>query len=384
MPQLTPYFLNFISGLHLGTRGINLEESATQIPSDTIFSAFVDSWRNAGQNISALLAKFTASPLAPPFLLTSAYPFVGGVRFYPAPLNSTQCFSWATLQERGKAIKRLRYWSEGILRHALAGEVLDEWLFPQDPFATPVRGLALQGGALWMGVDEVQNLPEALRLAEENSRHARPLHALRQITVFALDRTPRVTVDRIRSASAIFHVGRTTFAAGCGLWFGVQWRSPEIFAGQSDRTWHALFAETLAQLEGNGIGGMRSSGYGAFHSAQGTPFELPEPQQGKPALLLSRYHPTKVELPGVLASPAAYTLVPVAGWLRSPDAVAQRRKRLMLVGEGSIVCLPAAVAGDLVDIGPTYAGTPGVSHPVYRYGLALSVDASKWQERVCG
>lgn len=384
MPQLTPYYLSFASGLHLGTRGVNLEESATQLPSDTLFAALAETWRNAGHDPVNLAAPFTRVPADPPFLLTSAFPYAGDVRFYPAPTDFTLVFTRATIQARGKSIKRIRYWSEGVLQRALAGEPLDDWLFPVEPSGAAPHGVALQGGALWMLADEALLLPDELRVVAGQSKQARPLHALRQMHVFAVERTPRVTIDRIRSSSTIFHTGRTTFAQGCGLWFGVHWRSPQAPATGAGSAWQLFFAETLAQMEADGIGGVRSSGYGAFHATSGEPFHLPDAQPGQPALLLSRYHPASAELPDVLAVPAAYSLIPVAGWLRSPDAAAQRRKRLLLVGEGSIICPSAMVAGDVVDIRPEYGAVQGVSHPIYRYGLALSVDASKLREAAHG
>jgi len=73
------------------------------------------------------------------------------------------------------------------------------------------------------------------------------------------------------------------------------------------------------------------------------------------------------------AKDTAYDLVSVAGWLRSPDGPAQRRKRLILVAEGSLVRPPAFPAGDVTDVRPDYEGGPGVPHPVYRYGLALAL-----------
>jgi CRISPR-associated protein Csm4 len=201
---------------------------------------------------------------------------------------------------------------------------------------------------------------------------------LRRFAVYGAERVPRVTVDRISSASTIYHAGRATFASGCGLWFGVHWRTPGA-------AWQMQMGQLLALLGDDGLGGERSSGYGGFTVDARDAFHLPDAHAGRPALLLSRYHPTAEEAPAALNHPAAaYGLSQVAGWLRSPDAAGQRRKRLMLVSEGSIVCPPRAPAGDVVDVRPDYASGSGVAHPVFRYGLALAVDASKMQEAVNG
>ncbi len=183
---------------------------------------------------------------------------------------------------------------------------------------------------------------------------------------------PSVTVTRADSASTIYHSGRVTFAAGCGLWFGIAWRQPEARVDGQGPTYADAVERILAFLQAQGLGGERSSGYGAFACQADTAFTLPDPAPGGPAWLLSRYHPQLTELPATLAHPdAAYSLTSAAGWLHTLDAPDQRRKRLYLVTEGSIVCPPAYPAGDVADVRPTYNGA-AFPHPVYRYGLVLA------------
>ncbi|MER3515193.1 MAG: hypothetical protein C4310_13070, partial [Chloroflexota bacterium] len=164
MPELIPYTLRFHSGLHLGTRGVNLEEAGVSLPADTLFAALLDVWRRTGGDAADLAAPFTAAPPDPPFLLTSAFPYAGEVRFYPLPLNLTALFSAEILRQRSKDIKRIRYISEALLRKALRGERLDDDLFPAtNEEAEPQRGLALQGGNLWLTVEEAAHLPAGLQ-----------------------------------------------------------------------------------------------------------------------------------------------------------------------------------------------------------------------------
>jgi CRISPR-associated protein Csm4 len=74
---------------------------------------------------------------------------------------------------------------------------------------------------------------------------------------------------------------------------------------------------------------------------------------------------------------SAYALTAVAGWMRSWDGAAQRRKRLWLVEEGSVVRVVGdGPWGDVVNVRPDYdseAESGGLPHPVWRYGLALPV-----------
>jgi CRISPR-associated protein Csm4 len=137
--------------------------------------------------------------------------------------------------------------------------------------------------------------------------------------------------------------------------------------------------QALSLLQHDGLGGERTAGYGAFTFAEDKPIDLPPPQPGRPGLLLSRYHPRPDELPAALTHrEAAYKLTAVEGWLRSPDSIPQRRRRLFLVAEGSLVCPPAHPAGDVPDVRPIYpSSAESIPHPVYRYGIPVAAGWSK-------
>jgi CRISPR-associated protein Csm4 len=370
MPVITPYRLTFRSGLHLGTRGVNLEEAGQSIPSDTLFSALVDAWRRRGRSVEAFMQPFVAQPVDPPFLLTSAFPFVGEILFFPMPVDLTRLFKPETIQKRGKDLKRIRYISPVLLHKALGGQLLDDHLFPEDDYAEPEYGVALQKGAFWFSSSELSQLPR------EFQRGVKRRHSLSSLSVWSAGRVPRVSVSRITSATNLFHAGRVSFAKSCGLWFGVQWLKPEVKVKPDNTTFAEAFEHALAFLADDGIGGERSVGYGAFNSQKGEALTLEaELQIGKPAFLLSRYHPMGDELPTALNSAGtAYRLTSVGGWLRSLDGPAQRRKRIYLVAEGSLVTPTKFPTGDVCDVQPTYQNPTGdLPHPVYRYGLACMV-----------
>ncbi len=378
MPELHPYHLSFPGGLHLGTRGVNLEEAGVQLPADTLFSALMVAWQLQGQDPAAFAAPF--SDRDPPFLLTSAFPFAGRVRFYPMPVDRSRLFSpqgWKKAQERGKAVKRIRYLSEGLVGKALAGEPLDDLLFPQRAEDDPqdqAPGVALQGGLLWLTREEAALLPESLR---REKKRLRPLRSLRYLAVWKEARVPRVTVDRISSASNIFHAGRVRFAPDCGLWFGVHWRTPEVLVSSTNLSYRDALVRSLALLQDSGLGGERTAGYGQFTLGdQQAAIRFADPAPGVPAWLLSRYLPRREDLPDTLASKeAAYELVTVRGWAQSNEVADQRRKALTLVVEGSLVAWPGgSTVGRLADLRPTYKNPAGnLPHPVYRYGLALGL-----------
>ncbi len=367
MTTLRPYYLTFSSALHVGGTGVDLEETRVSIPSDTLFAAAVDAWRRLGREPDLFAAPFVAQPPTPPFLLTSTFPFAGEVRFFPVPMNLALYFNPATVKARAKDIKRIQYVSESLFKRILNGETLDAWLFPADEFEEPTHGVALQGGRLWLTVDEIGRLPPAMQRGKGR------YHALRRLSVWVNTRVPRVTVDRSSSTSTIFYAGRIRFASGCGLWFGVLWLDEQ--RPLENTTYQAAWAHVLDTLAEDGLGGERSVGYGTFTWETGEPIPLPEATAEGTALLLSRYHPREEEVGRVLQDErTAYRLTSVAGWLRTPDGAAQRRRRIYMLDAGSIILWPGSPAGDVVDVRPVYAAEEGLlPHPVYRYGMAVAV-----------
>lgn len=366
MPLLQPYRLNFRSGLHAGTRGADLEHTTVHLTADTLFSALVDAWRRSGGDPAAFAAPFVAAPADPPFRLTSAFPYAGDVLFFPAPVDTRRVPAGTGDDPQGKALKRTRYLSEQLFLTAIGAQ-----------HAPHTRRLVLQEGALLLDEAEAEALPPSLRNVDAKPGSApprpRPLTALAHMALWADTRVPRVTVDRVSSASTIFHIKRTSFAAGCGLWFGVEWRRPEARVGGTETSFRQAFDLALAMLEDDGLGGERAAGYGAFTLAPALPdLALPDARPGDAGWLLSRCILRPGELPATLQGEAvAYRLAATAGWLRSAQGTAHRRRRVFVVEEGSCLRAQGEILGQVVDVGPVGAEGPLLPHPVFRYGLGL-------------
>jgi CRISPR-associated protein Csm4 len=365
MPQLTIYHLTFPRGIHIGAGGVeSVEESRESVPSDTLFAALLDTWRHLGRDVKEILPENGE----PAFRVTSAFPFAGGVRFYPKPVDLRELFTKDKIKEfgAGKNIKKIRYLSEALIERARKGEFLDNEL-KKDSDDEWACKFSLQGGALWLTEAEIKELPESILFYTDKSngkeqKKERPLEAVMRQTVFTSQTAPRVTVDRISSASNLFQSERMMFNAGCGLWFGA--------VGQT-----SSLSELLTVLGDSGLGGERTVGYGHFTFEQKgeLSFNAPNDDSKPCAYLLSRWHPKADEV--TLLPNSAYKLEAVEGWLRTPEnAAAQRRKRLWLVTEGSLIA--GSPQGDAVDVRPEYDAKSGetIPHPVYRPGFALALD----------
>ncbi|MCB0210544.1 MAG: type III-A CRISPR-associated RAMP protein Csm4 [Anaerolineae bacterium] len=390
MPTLTRYDLDPGGPFHLGRRGVELEETGIFISADTLFAAFVAAHYEFGLDPNALPRLFSAateSTAAPavPFLLSSAFPRAGRVCFFPAlPVNRLN-LNKATARARHKELRSVAFVSQHIFEKAVAGEALDDWLPPVEPDGPETKGVYLQGKSLWLARAEVDQLSPSLLGQKDRKRkcdRVDPIKALPHQTVWQVEKVPRVTVDRLTNQSNIFHAGRLHFEQGCGFWFGIEWRQPDqpLDDMYTVRAGVELALDSLADI---GLGGERSAGYGCFQWKATAMLTLPEPQPDRPYVTLSRYHPRAGELPACLRdTPVAYSLMSVGGWLQSPQSKAQRRRRLWMIEEGSIVrAVGPGPWGDITDVKPDYsnpdfpppADDNPITHPVWRYGLACPV-----------
>ncbi len=342
---VTVYKLVFPQGIHVGKYGIGTEGVHVKIPADTIFSALLATWISLGQDPDHWVSAFprardgTLAPADPPFLITSAFPFCKSVLLFPKP--SEYELGAGLPDDLRKKWKKTQFVSEAVLRSMAKGTELAEII----------------ENSIWRGTQILVTKDEEKEVPPEEK------------PIWKEHRIPRVVLDRVSSASNLFHVGRVDFAENAGLWFGVIWRDPDRTCG--DHVFKEAFELALRALSHSGIGGERTYGYGIFEPELMDEFSWPDPVPGKPALLLSRYNPRPNEIPHVLRDAPGYRLEEVRGWTSSPHGQFRRRPITMLA-EGSVLQAGENVMGQLVDVGPIHVETkqPLLPHPVWRYGLA--------------
>ena len=326
--------LIFRDSLHLGVfRGNQREDVLEWIPSDSFFAALVTTWLRLGLPVEERIQS------SQPLLVTSLFPRAGSVRFYPAPPFLPDYARPSGVSS--KALKRIRWLSQGVFDQIRQKQAPD-----------PALGLLLHGRTLWVTV------PEAAEIT--------PL--LQDNRLWSTQVVPHVTVDRTSQASNLFHTGRMVFAPGCGLWFAAR-EHPE---------W---VREALPFLADAGLGGMRSTGHGAFTWSEQA-LDLPLPDKGS-GVCLSRYAPAsedEVHL-ALQNEHSAYRLTTVGGWCQDESGRAWRRRTVRMVEEGAL--LPSQVRGALVDVRPQEVeGWAGSLHPVIRSGLAFLVPAGALGEEL--
>lgn len=350
MARYTAYHLAFRSPLHVGERGVGLEVARTHLPADTLFSAVCSVWRLfSGEDSLCLdfLRKYDGTgpdgartDNRVPMLLSSAFPFAGQVRFFPKPLG--QLGKVGTGDEHFKAYKRLRFVSERIFQAILHGTDL---VFRRDQ--------CVNGGTAWVTDEE-------RALLEPWTDDATGDIALWKVAV-----VPRVTLDRITSASEIWHFGELTFADGAGLWFAAE------FAPDAGEELRNRFETVLRVLGDEGLGGDRTAGRGLFMLQTPQSIVLPAVGASGRFVTFAPLCPRDAqELAALTVDGAAYELMPRRGWATSPEASHLRRKTVWMFAEGSVLTRTAPTSpGCLVDLTPDIL----TSHPVLRYGYGFPV-----------
>ncbi len=331
------YGLSFRGPLHLGGHVLSLDTSLPFVPSDTLYSALFASWVRLGGDPKPWAEAFPRRigneliPADPPFLLTSAFPRFRNTLFFPKPRIVPKD------QATAKDWKRTWFMDKAIFLKLTAG-------YPPKKFQP--KQVSLQQGLL---LTEDPKIPAIAGREEE---------------------IPRVTLDRETQASNLFSISCVRFEKGWGLWFAVAWRDPKRPC--AGLTFREAFGLALRELAHHGVGGDRTVGYGSFSPELLDTEEWPDPLPGRPALLLSRYHPRPDELPWVIRDSPGYEVEEIGGWSVTAEGHFRRRRIRMLAPGSILIPRNPGVLGDLVDVAPLdLEGRRLTSHPVWRYGLAF-------------
>lgn len=343
VPTFPTYRLNFRSPLHVGARGVGQEVTRTYVPADTLFSAVCFAWRELyGVDLLRrdLLDLFVNADTGnEPFFLMSAFPFVSDIRFFPRPLGAFTNVAVGESDE--KAFRRIQFVSERVFEGVVNREAL---MFRKED--------CVNGEVAWVTSEERSRLSEWTD------------DATGDIVLWKSTVVPRVTLDRITSASEIWHFGEVRFADGAGLWFAVD------FNGEYGNPFRGKFDACLRVLGDMGIGGERGAGHGLFNVSRPMEDSLPGSNDTNRFVTLSPLCPKDAAQAGALTgNGAAYELIPRRGWVASPEANNLRRKTIWMFAEGSVLTGgPEPRAGRLVNVKPDVC-----PHDVWRYGYAFPI-----------
>lgn len=264
------YKLKFHSALHVDSKGSGAPETADEfIRSDTLSAALCLSWSTLWpEDAPAIFA-------SPPFRVSSAFPYLGDILLFPAPV-------WRVWKEvnvrKRKEMKSIKWISQGILEKILQGNLLDpekDGVFRKWP-----------GGVIVT--------------PEEASRNPEYEYA----QGWKMSERQRVGVDRllIPHTGNLFFFAMQFFAEGAGLWFAAEGKDL------------SQFRPSLDFLGDSGIGADRNSGLGHFRVEKESEFS-PVVPEGKGWMTLSLYNPSGPEDLRRVSTRCAYGFTMRSGWV---------------------------------------------------------------------
>ena len=282
------YQLTFLSALHVDSKGSGAPETVQEfVHSDTLSAALCLAWRDVfGADDGTLFKK-------PPFLVSSAFPYIRDVLFFPIPVWDI----WKGVDiGRRKAVKAVKWLSRSLLEDVLHGKQLD--------------------------IDTVVILPRGLAMTEEEFRRC-GIGLMYQ--AWHVGERQRVHVDRLgqQAQGGLFFFALQFFAADAGLYFLVE----------MDSALRHKFDSALEYLGDTGLGADRSSGLGHFHIRKKQTVSLRLPETTEHYLSLSLYNPSLNENLEVLFKDGAYTLLNRSGWVHRSTI---GRPPIRVMGEGSL------------------------------------------------
>ena len=314
--------LSFTDRVHFGSLGVGLESVEEVLHSDSLYSALCHAWsaRFGSNDLKALIDLFQHDP---PFLLSSAFPFLGETFFLPKPMLPPPGFEeTVTRLKHGKEVKRTTY---------LTREQFAAWVHKR--------------------TFSFEEMDETMRSFQQ---------------VFHKDLIPRVALGRKDNRSEIFHVGVLRFARDAGLYFLVRLADEAVLP---------KLRAALSLLGEMGLGGERTYGLGRF-TAQfehaDSSWNFLDEKEGSRLLTLALFCPPASDLDRVDET-CSYGLMERKGWIHSPFTYRQlKRKTVVMFTVGSVFSYP--MKGQVLDVTPTGWDVES-SHPIYRFGLPFFVHA---------
>lgn len=361
---------------HFGKRGVGLNGTEIAMPADSFFSAMCSAIHEL-QGPSAV-AKFIARfPTAdsqervPPLRITSLMPFTEykddtkenthadasemqaaktiPMYLLPMPMLHIQIRNDPISQR--KQMKSIEWISSVIFERIISGKSLvgDEEILENAHDDQKAAPRTVQRGSVWLTKTEYNRL---------NGRGAQ---------LWTVSIRPRVAVDRVTGASAVYSSGGIRFTDNSGLYLYIEWLEG------SDEALRQQVEAAIHYLGDSGIGGERTYGYGHFVPCFEHLGESPiiQPEKAKHVTTLSPFLPKQSERTTLADESTRYEIILRRGWLTLPGYSNLRRPTVRMVNTGAILSTLNGVApvGYLANATPS----PLTEYTVYRYGLCWPV-----------
>jgi len=290
MREVFLYKLKFKSPLHVGFREEFLESTEDYIHSDTLFSAFCNSYLlfYGEKKLNELLEKFKTGQ--PPFLISSSFYWIGNELYFPIPLNQFPA---------EKEFKKVKFIDMTNFEKIREGKKIEELMKSED----------------------IEKLNKDLSSAIQRNI------------------IPRVRINRLNKKTEYFHFSEITFSQNSGLFFLVEFK---------ESSFQKEFDAVLNLLGDEGLGGDRTVGKGLFKVVEKKKIEFKTFSDEDSFVLLSLTYPKEEEIKYL--RDGFYEIISREGYIFSPFGKTLRRKSIRMVKEGAVV--RKEIKGEIVEVTP--------------------------------
>lgn len=370
-----------LGAFHFGKRGISMNETEIAMPADSFFSALCSALHDlmGREAVPEFLSHFPTtmdSPQQPPLRMTSLMPYIipqGAnqdqtvqhlpIDLLPMPLLQLPFYSKDAIGRR-KELKRIQWVSAPIFEHIIHNRPLEGNAAIVDHADDPekMQPRTVQNGSVWVTASEYEILLNANQRSTDDATN---------IQLWSVATRPRVAVDRMSGASAIYSSGSVRFAPNAGLYLLIEWLT------DVDGSLRNQIEAAIEYLGDSGIGGQRTYGHGhfqpTFEHLQSAP--ISEPQKAKHITTLAPYLPKNNERAVLAHADARYEIILRRGWLTLPGYTNLRRPTVRMVNTGAILSADetARPTGCLIDATPKPLLADNTGIKIHRYGLCWPV-----------
>jgi CRISPR-associated protein Csm4 len=325
--MITTYHLQFTTPVHFGLEGIGQESVEQAFRSDSLWGALLQKWFLLFDDKPEELCTET------PFAISSCFPFINGVRFFPLPIGAFDDVIENAAKQKAshgmpdvKEWRRVKYIAEPLFRKALIGKRLQ----PEDVSAEQIYPMAFH----------------------EDGQ-------IKEVTFQQHEQRPRIMTDQMNGGvgeSSFFYCTDQFFGKKAGLFFLARFDSDAA---------REKFEASLRLLGDCGIGADRSVGRGSFVVFSES-IEFFTPKTPYTWLILSLYHPTRDEVQQGVLTRGRYTLAKRSGSGGGIHVSRFRRADCWMLEEGSII--PFEARGDAPCV---LERSDFIPHNIYRNGRAF-------------
>ena len=351
------YKLNFQSGFHIDSLGNDsYGQSDFFIHSDTLSSALLSIWAERYPNkINGIIEN-------PPYLLSSAFPYLDDILFLPCPKHkSLICENLKNIDNSShvslaKKLKKASFIPENLFKKMLS-----------DPDFYLIKNQEDFNKIVQVKHNESINQKNHKATTKNNQYILKdsfliPKEAITK-KLFEIEESQRVSIDRETNQSIegqLFLFNQVCYQENSGLYFIVQF---------PDSSFQNEFEEILSLLGDTGIGSDRNSGKGLFEYKKiDSNIGLSYNSSSTRYLNLSLFCPSESEQQNISSwfKDPYYEIKKRSGWITNSSL---RRKKVFMFSEGSVFNKTAKLKGSFINLSPEKS-----PHPVWRDGRSLFIE----------